>query len=295
VAVAHNTVIVYRSRVWAACVEHGLVLEAASIAYQVQLQAGEHVVLVAAVDEARALGEIAAYDQENRDQPPPETSPPLRDSGWTGVLVYVIVLLLFTGLQQRHMFGADWFAAGRMNAGLVRAGQWWRCVTALGLHLDIVHLLGNLVVGGLFGLLTGRLLGSGLAWLSILAAGALGNGLNACLQPAGHTSIGASTALFGALGILAAYEFRRRHRVERRWNRRLAPIAGAAALLALMGTGGEHTDVIAHLAGFAWGLAIGALCGAPRNQFVFRRPAQLAAGLLALGVFAFAWASALIP
>ena len=34
----------------------------------------------------------------------------------------------------------------------------------------------------------------------MLLAGALGNALNAALQAADHTAVGASTAIFGALG-----------------------------------------------------------------------------------------------
>jgi len=53
-------------------------------------------------------------------------------------------------------------------------------VTALTLHVDSGHLITNLGFGMLFGYLAGQLLGPGIAWASILAAGALGNFLTRC-------------------------------------------------------------------------------------------------------------------
>ena len=41
-----------------------------------------------------------------------------------------------------------------------------------------------------FGLVAGHLLGNGLAWLSILVAGAVGNWLDAVLQPDQHSRTG---------------------------------------------------------------------------------------------------------
>ena len=49
-----------------------------------------------------------------------------------------------------------------------------------------------------------RELGSGLAWSLLLGSGVLGNLANACLQLPDHRSVGASTVVFGAVGILAA-------------------------------------------------------------------------------------------
>jgi hypothetical protein len=76
-----------------------------------------------------------------------------------------------------------------------------------------------------------QLLGSGLAWLAILLAGALGNALNALVQSPKHTAIGASTAIFGALGILSGYMRRSRVVPWRGGLRRWAPLAGGVMLL----------------------------------------------------------------
>ena len=100
-----------------------------------------------------------------------------------------------------------------------------------------------------------RELGSGLAWTLLLAAGAAGNLCNALLQPRLHDSVGASTAVFGVVGILSALSLvRYRHHLQRRWP---LPVASALALLSILGTEGKHTDLGAHLFGFVAGVLIG--------------------------------------
>ena len=119
------------------------------------------------------------------------------------------------------------------------------------------HLLGNLLIGGLFISRLCRDLRSGPAWLLLLASGALGNLVNAWLQNPAHRAVGASTAIFGAVGILATISMvRYRHnlRPRRRWT---LPVAAALGLLAMLGAGGENTDLGAHLFGFFFGLPLG--------------------------------------
>ena len=98
------------------------------------------------------------------------------ESGLVGAAAYAGVLILFAAVEDLTLLGIDWRAAGRLHAGDVLGGEWWRTVTALTLHLDLGHLTANLAFGLFFGLFAGRYLGSGLAWCSILLAGAGGNG-----------------------------------------------------------------------------------------------------------------------
>jgi membrane associated rhomboid family serine protease len=104
-------------------------------------------------------------------------------------------------------------------------------------------------------------------WL-VLLAGAAGNALTAFAYGAHHVSVGASTATFGAVGILAALQFAARRR--RPWTRRRAWVAIGAglALLGMLGTG-AGTDIPAHLFGLLAGCALGV--GA---ALVLRRPSR---------------------
>jgi rhomboid protease GluP len=181
-----------------------------------------------------------------------------------------------------------WREAGNMDAGQVRNGEWWRCVTALTLHADLGHIIGNSAFGAIFGLFVGRYLGSGFGWLLVLISGAVGNGLNAWIQPDEFRSIGASTATFGALGLGASYVWRRGYFKGRGWRRGLTPVFAAIALLAYTGVGGGNTDVVAHFMGFGAGVALGIVAA----TFDVRRlgvSGQYLAGIAAFGIIIFAW------
>ena len=286
-------VTIYSSASHAQCREGTLVLEAAGIGYRLERTAGAYALTVKARDEKRALAELDAHERENQEWRAPAPPTSRKANGWSGVLIYCVLLSAVAMLERRYAFGCDWLAAGRMQAGLVCEGEWWRTVTALTLHADGSHLVANLAFGILFGVFVGQLLGSGFAWFSILVAGACGNALNAWVQPPTHNAVGASTALFAALGLLSAYTWRRSQHTEHRWARRLAPLAGGVALLGLTGGGGEGTDVIAHLTGFFSGILLGAAYGSLANRLRLNVRMQLVFGSFAIGLLAFAWLSAL--
>jgi membrane associated rhomboid family serine protease len=272
--------------------DNALVLVAAGMDCQMESRGWGVALLVAESDAEAARRELAAYAEDNRADT--ATSPPrvpVADAA-TGVLAYWCVMVFIHAAAGRNAFGFDWYAAGADQAGLVAAGEWWRVITALGLHADVGHIASNLVAGGLFGFFVAEILGSGVGWLLILIAGIAGNAINSSLQQASHTSIGASTAIFGAVGLLAALAMRHRPASWRRGLRRFAPLAAGVMLLAFLGTEGERIDVGAHVAGFASGAALGAVL------LVFGPPAvtrtrTVAAALAAVVVFGGAWLIAL--
>jgi rhomboid protease GluP len=235
----------------------------------------------------RARQQLDHYWLENRPRRPPPVLPAI-DSGWPGVLGFLLVIWMLPTLEHQATLGWAWRDAGHMHAGSVMAGEWWRTFTALTLHGDIAHLLGNSIFGALFGVFLGRNVGSGLAWLMVVVCGALGNGLNAWLQPDHFRSVGASTANFAALALLGAFVWRRGYYHNLRWQRSFAPVAAAIALLAFTGVGGERTDVVAHFTGFLFGLLLGAWVGGLPVERI-RHAGQLIAGALALGLIALAW------
>jgi hypothetical protein len=126
-----------------------------------------------------------------------------------GVFGYAIVLVAVTLASISHAFNKGWNSAGVLDRGFFERGEWWRVVTALTLHADMLHLLSNLAFGALFGYPAARLFGPGVAWLLILVGGALAYGIDAQLHPPEHYLLGASTAVFTALGLIAAYGWRR--------------------------------------------------------------------------------------
>ena len=191
---------------------------------------------VAATDVEQAVQELACYERENLPSgQPPLPARPVRHAV-DAALAYCAVLLFFFGAERRHALSIDWAAIGAAQAGLIRNGAWWRTFTALSLHADPLHLISNLASGVVFGIFVAQTLGSGLAWLTILLAGALGNALTALVQSPEHTAIGASTGIFSALGILSGYMRRSRVVPWRGGLRRWAPLAGGVCFLSFLGS-----------------------------------------------------------
>jgi membrane associated rhomboid family serine protease len=273
------------------CREFSLMLEARGIEHEV-LESGDSWVLT--VTEPwiqRAQEEIARYSAERAL---PRSRPilmELHSGAALGAIGYVLILLLTAYCAGIGLFGIDWLSSGDVVAGAGR--EWWRALTALTLHLDQEHLLGNLLFGVPAGIAAGRLLGPGVAWASILAAGALANYAEIFIAPPGHRAVGASTAVFAALGLLAGLAWRQRLTLrERRWYV-LAPLIAGICLLTLLGAGTAHVDVLGHALGFLFGVGAGWLHARAGIFRVRGRYVQIAAGLGAAALIGAAWAVAI--
>ena len=287
------TRVVYQSTSRKDCRERGLVLQSADIEFVIHAHDGAFAIFVAARDEAQAVSQLNAYDRESRDWADQPASTPIIGDGWFGVFAYAVIVIVVDMLCDRGAFGLDWFDSGKTQAGLIRSGQWWRTVTALTLHADTEHLIGNLFFGALFGLFVGQMLGSGVAWSAILLTGAAGNAMNAYVQPIQHSSIGASTAIFGALGILSACTWWQRRRIEGGWLRRWTPLVGGLVMLAYTGFGGERTDVVAHLTGFLSGVLLGGAYSRADHRLILSDRFQVVIGAASIGLIAICWYLAL--
>lgn len=240
-----------------------------------------------------ALREVRLYEEANRNWPP--TLPVAR--AFVGSLLPTIsVLLLLATFHNLTLIGlavpgygqVDLREVGAAHAEQIMQGEWWQAVTALTLHSDWLHLLSNLTIGGVFIVLLCRELGSGLAWSLLLGSGIIGNLLNAAVRSNAHHSLGASTAVFGTVGILAALStVRYRRFFGQRW---FLPLAAGVALLAVLGTEGEHTDVAAHLFGFSAGLLLGVV-----TEYVVSRTGRpggllnIFLGLMSVALVAISW------
>src|SRR5436190_20824725 len=200
-------------------------------------------------DAARAEAVLAAFELENPLSPRGQEQPrPMAGAVACG-LVFFLAMLAIHVWTGPHSAGSDWFARGSADAEAILRGEWWRTVTALTLHGDAGHAVGNAVLGGLLLALLAGELGPGVASLLLLLGGAAGTLTAAWLVHRNFVSIGASTAVFGALGALAAMPQLRR----RAW----VPLGGGLALLAFLGTS-KRADLAGHLCGFAAGVALGA-------------------------------------
>ena len=284
--------------------EWALVLQSQGIDSSLELRIEGWLLHVDRGDRERAQAAIGEYEKENVDWPPVRAKDTPRYEP-SGVVPLAFVALAFFFLFATGPSASDsaWFVRGTADARLLWREP-WRMVTALTLHGDGKHVLGNLVSGSIFGAAVSRRIGPGGALMAILCSGFVGNAANAIYHHAqGHLSIGASTAVFGAVGLLAALQMwvnRQRPKQIRTGLLRVvdlgAPIVGGLALLGALGAA-PQSDIWAHLFGFAAGATLGVLLG-----FVERgretRPAsrwvQLALGSSALLVVVGCWKLAMM-
>jgi membrane associated rhomboid family serine protease len=237
--------------------EWALVLSAAGIPNAVEPDGGGWVVLAAADDAVRAQGALAAYDEERR-RDVRTSSVSLEPYPWmSGVAVGLLLLWLFSVTGTRAS-GSPWVERGAADAGRIVAGELWRAVTALTLHADVVHVAGNALAAAVLLPPIVQRLGAGVALLLVLLTGACGNVLAAIAHDPRHVAVGASTATFGALGVLVALRLVPGEplRRARRW---MAPVAGVV-LLAMLGAA-PGSDLTAHAFGFVAGLVLGVIAG----------------------------------
>ena len=284
--------VVFESPNRRACADRSLVLSAAGIPHRVIDDDAGFALLVEAAQSQRAAEELRLYDEEN---PPARPQRPVRIETMDpvpGVVGYLLVIVGVAWLDAAGAFGEVWRSAGRIDGALFRDGEAWRLVTALTLHGGLSHLAGNIVFGALFGTFAGRFAGSGIAWLTILVCAALGNGLNTLLLDESHRSIGASTAVFAALGVASGFAWRAKYFRHERWTYRIGPIVGGLALLMYTGTGDENTDIGAHLMGFVAGLAGGIYLTRLRAR-LGDPDLQRGAGVVAVGIIVLSWIIAL--
>lgn len=267
---------------------YGLVLSSSGISHRVREGEGGWQVWVHEGDYKEALKTIDQYLEENRDSLPADQ--PLYHEyhrrTFTGLWVSAILLachVAFTMGNDSRAFISTYGSSARH----ILRGELYRPVTSLMIHASPLHLAGNMVGIGLFGTAVCTITGWGVGWLLILATGIVGNLVNAVLYKTGHLSVGASTAVFGAIGILAAYQFIKKYRLPGQRMKAWLPLGGGLALLGILGSG-QHVDVMAHLLGFVAGIVLGTL-----YALYVKRPAsrtyQVCCLLLALGIVVISW------
>ena len=250
----------------AAAEEHGLVVLAMQLPCWIlrpDVAGGGYDLAVVAADAERASAELQAYEDDARAAvaEPGRQLPGFPPGRWLA-FGYALVLLLCYLEQGRRGGFEERFISD--NQAIIERGESYRAATALFLHADDFHLFGNVIFGAGFGLLVCVSIGRWTGWGLILLSGFLGNLINAHhYYPEPHRSLGASTAVFGALGILTGYGLIAAFLSPRSapWPRAILPIAGGIALLGWFGLGGPEVDIMAHVYGFACGIPLGFVAG----------------------------------
>lgn len=275
--------------------ERGLVVASMELPHWILREEETFLLCVLPRHAETAARELAGWEAERAAEKPdapaaaaPLERPPLLSlwiAGWTGALFFLA----------QNCAPEWWSAAGASDSRAVLRDEWWRVFTALTLHADASHLGANLAAMLVFAFFLLPLFGGGWTWLGIVAGGALGNWLNAWGHRGGeeaHISIGSSTAVFGALGMLVGAQIAGRMLELRsvRVREILMPLGAGLAWLAWFGVGGRETDFTAHFCGLLCGTLPGAAGVFFRIKERTPRAGQLALGAAAFSLLVLAWA-----
>jgi rhomboid protease GluP len=225
-----------------------------------------------------------------------------------GINCAVFVAMVARGISPMNPTSDQLFQWGADHTGAVLlAGEWWRILTAMFVHVGILHLATNMWCLWNLGLLAEPLMGSVGVFVVYLLTGAAGNllsvGMNwwwyysdwvkyhdAGLFPVGA---GASGAVFGIAGALIVLLKSNRLPVPpdelKKLRKSVIYFAALNLILGLSISGanqihhsGLNIDNMAHLGGFATGLIFAApmvpKLGSPRS--VFQTRLRVAVGLV---------------
>lgn len=287
--------------------ELSLVLNSVGIPHRVVGNQHQQWILAPEEHAREALEELSNYHRENLRRRRKEEQLPTRTGWQTQALAWAVILCLFHLFAQAGAFGINWRQVGAVDGKLIREGELWRPITALFLHGDLQHIAGNLVFGALFIVLLHQVLGTAWTWGVVLVGATSGNLLNAWISGPELRSLGASTAVFAALGSLTAIQWSRKQATSAGRAKRWVPLVGGVLLLGWNGMGGAHydpwsgmqrpadnnTDVGAHIAGFVTGALAGALLWRLREQGKLSARAERWAAWLTPAIVLLAWAAAL--
>lgn len=278
--------------------EWSLVLRSQEIRHGVTSRPDGYYVTVEGRDADRTVAALRAFEEENVDFRPSRARPrerlPFAESSVAPLIA--AAMIVFFAITGPVAMRSGWFAAGTADSARILHGELFRAVTALTLHADLGHVLGNALAGTVFLSFLFRRLGAGRGTFLVLLSGALANVANAALHAAmhqPHRSIGASTAVFATVGVLAASQLTVNHAVgARRWTDRVGPIVGGMAILGMLGSS-AHSDLWAHFLGFAAGALLGVIVLLPkRAREPLGRGKQWLLGGLSLAIVVASWAIA---
>lgn len=282
-ALAEDLIVVARgsARHLAAC---SLVLSAVGIDH---LQ-NETTLMVPSDAVEAARFHLQAYQEENTNWPPTPEDFRIQQTPPPPTLLMIGGLFLFYQVTGPWEGNNPWFQSGAIDSRIIfTQGEWWRLLTALTLHADALHLLGNCLIGGFMVHLLCKTLGYGTGWLLLFISGSAGNLINIAVRESTHHSVGFSTAVFAAIGMFSGLQLDQK---KFSLMNIIIPVGAGMGLLAFLGTEGRQTDLGAHLFGFCCGIAAGLIVSATKlTKTADNSLWQRCLFLFALSLLLFSW------
>lgn len=166
-----------------------------------------------------------------------------------GIQIILFIMMEFVGSSESSvtllLFGA------KFNP-LIAAGEYWRLITPMFLHIGIVHLLINSITLYYLGSMVENIVGHWRYLLIYLASGLMGNLFS--YQFSENISAGASTALFGLFAVFLALKnlFPRNRHIQSIGSQYLI-LVGINLVFGMMGSG---IDIWGHVGGLVGGFLV---------------------------------------
>lgn len=175
--------------------------------------------------------------------------------------VVTTILLLQTALFLISMLSGGWSDKlvlvhfGAYTYFGVATGEWWRLITPVFLHMDLIHFLFNSFALYIFGPQLEWMLGRFLFSLGYLLTGIAGNLFTYLLAPSVHMSVGASGSIYGLLGIYMYLYFFRKGLLHPDVGKGLFALVVINLVFSMLW---PQINLAAHLGGFIGGMLLGA-------------------------------------
>lgn len=250
--------------------EYALVVLAMNLDCLITANNGKYIIHSQEAFAIAVIDEFALYKKEQSEAVEPQFLP-VFGSGAELLLAWIVALFFCFSMQQESATFTESYL--NSSAGIMQDGEIYRAFTSLFLHGDFEHLIGNILYGSIFCLLVANTLGPWTGWGLILTSGFLGNLTNAAFHhEVLFRSLGASTATFGALGLLVGVGLHQAwlDRSVQSGIRKMVPLAIGVMLFSMFGIGSPDpsstTDVIAHVFGFGFGVLLGVPFSRIRSQ-----------------------------
>ena len=175
---------------------------------------------------------------------------------------------------------------GALVPDLLRAGQWWRLITPVFVHIGFTHLLINSLTLYFLGLYIEQLFGHWRMVVIYFVSAIVGN-LCSAYWLAGSLAAGASTAIFGLFGafLMLGESFRD--------NLAIRQLSRQFLILVLLNVGTDllvpGIDLAGHIGGLVGGFLMAYVVGAPKLGPVAPAKRWLSATMLVVGILVLIW------
>ncbi|WP_179395623.1 rhomboid family intramembrane serine protease [Lacticaseibacillus absianus] len=166
---------------------------------------------------------------------------------------------------------------------LIYAGEWWRFITPIFLHIGLMHLAVNAVSLYFLGEIAEKIFGHWRFLLIYLISGIAGNVASFTFNPE-VLAAGASTAIFGLMGaFLLLGDTYRHNALVTQLSRQFMTMALLNLVFNLFSSG---VDIFGHIGGLVGGVLIAGALGAPKLGPMPRARQVIAAVVLVVALIA---------